>query len=219
MSKQSSPHERRPYRNRRRAKLEAETRLRITEAAVDLHGSVGPVKTTISAVAERAGVQRATVYRHFPDEEALFNACSSHWMAGHPLPDRVAWALIEDPDERLQTALRELYEWYEDGAYMLERTTRDLALVPALEPSMEAFGGWLDAAADAILRDRPERGPSRLRVRAAIGHALSFETWRSLVRHQGLSQSQAIELMKGLAAIAARTASTPAGRRRQRHPA
>jgi AcrR family transcriptional regulator len=203
MSKQSSPRARRPYRKRRRAELEAETRLRITQAAVELHGSVGPARTTISAVADRAGVQRATVYHHFPDEEALFGACSSHWMAEHPLPAPVAWAAIEDPDERLRTALRELYEWYEDGAYMLERTTRDVALVPALRPSMEAFGGWLDAAADAILRDRPERGASRRRVRAAIGHALSFETWRSLVRHQGLSQSQAIELMQRLTAIAA----------------
>jgi AcrR family transcriptional regulator len=203
MSKQSPPPERRPYRKRRRAELEAETRLRITQAAVELHGSVGPARTTISAVADRAGVQRATVYRHFPDEEALFGACSSHWLAGHPLPDPVSWAVIEDPDERLGTALRDLYDWYEDGADMLEKTTRDVALVPALGPSMEAFRGWLDAAADAILRDRPERDACRRRVQAAIGHALSFETWRSLVRHQGLSRSQAIELMTGLAAVAA----------------
>jgi AcrR family transcriptional regulator len=103
--------ERRRYRKRRRAELEAQTRLRITEAAVELHGSVGPARTTISAVADRAGVQRATVYRHFRDEDALFEACSSHWMAQHPLPDAVAWSAIEDPDERLRTALHELYAW------------------------------------------------------------------------------------------------------------
>src|SRR5215204_5749017 len=123
MSKQSATGERRPYRKRRRAELEAETRVRITEATVDLHGSVGPARTTISAVADRAGVQRATVYRYFPDEDALFDACSSHWMAQHPLPDPAAWAKIEDPEERLRTALSELYEWYERGEYMLERTT------------------------------------------------------------------------------------------------
>src|SRR5215208_565498 len=132
MSKQSATGERRPYRKRRRAQLEAETRLRITEAAVDLHGSVGPARTTISAVADRAGVQRGTVYRHFPDEDALFDACSSHWMAQHPLPDPAAWAAIEDSDERLRTALQQIYEWYERGAYMLEQTTRDVPLVPAL---------------------------------------------------------------------------------------
>jgi AcrR family transcriptional regulator len=204
MSTQSPPATKRPYRKRRRAQLEEETRLRITEATVDLHGSVGPARTTISAVAERAGVQRATVYRHFPDEDALFDACSSHWMAQHPLPDPAAWGAIDDPDARLRTALQQLYGWYEHGEYMLEKTTRDLALVPALRPSMEAFAGWLDQAADAIVQPRPERGARRRRVRAAVGHALAFETWRSLVREQRLSEPDAMELMLGLVAVAAR---------------
>jgi AcrR family transcriptional regulator len=204
MSKQNSTRERRAYRKGRRAQLEEQTRRRITEAAVDLHGSVGPARTTISAIADRAGVQRATVYRHFPDEDALFAACSSHWMAHHPLPDPAAWATINDPHKRLPVALGELYDWYEHGEYMLEKTTRDLALVPALQPSMEAFRGWLDAATDAILRGRPERGASRRRVRAAIGHALAFETWRSLARHQRMSRSETIELMEALADAALR---------------
>jgi AcrR family transcriptional regulator len=204
MSNQSSTATRRRYRKRRRAQLEEETRLRITEAAVDLHGSVGPARTSISAVADRAGVQRATVYRHFPDEDALFAACSSHWLAQHPLPDPAAWTKIEDPDERLRTALTQLYDWYDRGDYMLENTTRDLALVPALRPSMDAFRGWLDGATDAILRGRPERGGRRRRLRAALGHALAFETWRSLVRHQGISQSETIELMEALAAAGRR---------------
>jgi AcrR family transcriptional regulator len=204
MSNQSSRATRRPYRKRRRAQLEEETRLRITEAAVDLHGSVVPSRTTISAVAERAGVQRATVYRHFPDEDALFEACSSHWMAQHPLPDPAAWATIQDADERLRRALQQLYTWYERGEYMLEKVTRDAALVPALRAPMEAFRGWLDAAADAILRGWPQRGARRRHVRAAIGHALAFETWRSLVRQQGMSRSETIELMEALVAAAGR---------------
>jgi AcrR family transcriptional regulator len=193
----------RTYRKRRRAELEEATRLRITRAAIDLHGSVGPARTTISAVADRAGVQRATVYRHFRDEAALFGACSSHWMAEHPLPDPAAWAAIEDHDDRARTALRELYQWYARGEYMLEKTTRDVALVPALRPSMEAFAGWFDGAADAIVRGRPERGARRRQVRAAIGHALAFDTWRSLVRDQRLSEREAIDLMAGLVALAA----------------
>jgi AcrR family transcriptional regulator len=204
MGNQSPAAAKRAYRKRRRARLEEETRLRITEAAVALHGSVGPARTTISAVADRAGVQRATVYRHFPDEAALFDACSSHWFAGHPLPDPAAWTAIEDPDERLRVALGELYEWYDRGDYMLEKTTRDLALVPALRPSMEALRGWVEGAADAILRGRPERGARRRRLRAAVGHALAFATWRSLVRDQGMSQSETIELMAALAAAAGR---------------
>jgi AcrR family transcriptional regulator len=199
MSTQSSTGARRPYRKRRRAQLEGETRLRITEAAVDLHGSVGPARTTISAVAERAGVQRATVYRHFSDEQALYDACSAHWMAQHPLPDPARWAQIEHPAERLRLALDELYEWYEHGEYMLEKTTRDVALVPALRPSIEGFHGWLDAAASAILPGRPQRGSRGRRQRAAVEHALAFETWRSLASHQGLPRAETIELMAALA--------------------
>ena len=203
MSQETSTPERRHYRKRRRAELEEATRLRITEAAVDLHGSVGPARTTISAVADRAGVQRATVYRHFADEAALFKACSSHWMARHPLPDPSAWGGIADPDARLRAALRDLYGWYGRGEYMLEKTTRDVTLVPALQPSMDAFAAWLDPAADSLVRGRPERGALRRRVRAAVGHALSFDTWRSLVREQGLSEAEAIELMAGLVGVAA----------------
>src|SRR5436190_10302006 len=97
--------ERRPYRKRRRAELEAHTRRRITESAAELHGTVGPARTSVSAVAERAGVRRSTVYRHFPDEAALFAACTSHWMAANPMPDPAGWAGIEDPDGRLRRAL------------------------------------------------------------------------------------------------------------------
>jgi len=204
MSTESTPRERRRYRKRRRAELEDQTRLRIAAAAVDLHGSIGPARTTISAVAERAGVQRATLYRHFPDDDALFAACSSHWMTLHPFPDLAAWAAVDDPDERLRTALRQLYEWYERGEDMLENTTRDVALVPALRPAMEAVDNWMQRAGDTIVVSRRERGARRRRVRAAVGHAMSFATWRSLVRDQRLSAAEAIELMTSLVAAAGR---------------
>jgi AcrR family transcriptional regulator len=203
MSSESSTASKRQYRKRRRAELEDETRLRITEAAVDLHGSLGPAKTTISAVAERAGVQRATVYRHFPDEEALFGACSAHWLAQHPLPDLAEWAAVGDPDERLRVALSALYAWYEGGEEMLERTTRDATLVPAMRAAVGLRRAWLAEAATTIVRGRPERGARRRRVEAAVGHAVSFATWRSLVREQGLSGSDAVNLMHRLVALAA----------------
>lgn len=193
----------RKYRKRRRAELEDETRRRITEAAVELHGSVGPAHTTLSAVAERAGVQRATLYRHFPDEEALFDACSAHWGAQHPLPDLADWAAIGDPEERLQIALGALYAWYEQGQEMLERTTRDAALVPAMRSATERMGGWFAEAIATIVRGRPERGRRRRKVEAAIAHAISFPTWRSLVRDQGLSDAEAVDLMHGLVRLAA----------------
>jgi hypothetical protein len=125
-------------------------------------------------------------------------------MARHPLPDTMAWSAIDDPDERLRTALREMYAWYGRGELMLERTRRDVALVPALRSSIEAFDRWRDAAADSIVRGRRERGRRRRRVRAAVGHALAFETWRSLVRDQDLAPFEAVELMATLVVPARR---------------
>jgi AcrR family transcriptional regulator len=218
MSIEGSTTDRRPYRKVRRAQLEEETRLRITEAAVELHGSVGPARTTISAVADRAGVQRATVYRHFRDEAALFGACSAHWLALHPLPDATAWKAIADPDERLATGLHALYAWYGHGEYMLEKTVRDVALVPALRPAMDAFAAWIDSAAEALLRGRRDRGARRRRVRAAIGHGLAFATWRSLVRDQGLAETEAIELVLAMVRAAASSPANGGAGQRRAHP-
>src|SRR6059058_2932130 len=104
--------QKRPYPMKRRAELEEQTRRRITETTVALHEEVGPAQTSISAIAERAGVRRSTVYRHFPNDEALFTACSSHWRAANPPPDARAWAAREDPAERTERALHDLYAFY-----------------------------------------------------------------------------------------------------------
>jgi AcrR family transcriptional regulator len=194
----------RRYHKRRRAQLEARTRERIVEAAVKLHGTRGPARTTMSAIAELAGVQRATVYRHFPDEGSLFAACSGHWLARNPLPDSGRWPKIADPDARLRQALSELYAWYARTEYMLERTSRDATLVPAMAGPVRARLAYLDRARALLVKQRPERGRSRCRVVAAIGHALAFETWRSLVREQGLDEAESVELMVRMVAGAAR---------------
>src|SRR5690349_14899107 len=104
--------QKRPYEKKLRAELEAQTRRRITESTIELHGTLGPAHTSISAVAARAGVRRSTVYRHFPDEVALFAACSSHWNAQNPPPDLAGWGAIKDTDQRLQIALGQLYAYY-----------------------------------------------------------------------------------------------------------
>jgi AcrR family transcriptional regulator len=199
MSPKTQQATKRRYRKRRRAQQEDETRRRITEAAVELHGTVGPARTTVSGVAERAGVQRATVYRHFPDEASLFGACSAHWMAGNPLPDLAEWATIADPGERLRVALEQLYSWFDRGEYMLEKTTRDAAAVPAMQAPIAAAARWSEAAVETLMAGRPERGRARRRAKAALGHAVAFPTWRSLVREQELSQGDAVELMAALA--------------------
>jgi AcrR family transcriptional regulator len=187
--------ERRKYEKKRRAELEAETRRRITETAVELHGTVGPAHTSISAIAERAGVRRSTVYRHFPDEAALFDACSSHWEAANPVPDMGAWASIEVPEERLRTALDALYAYYRSTERMMENLHRDEQTVPLVAARFVGYHQYLAAARDSLIRGRSVRGLRREETRAAIGHALAFPTWRSLTREQGLDDAQAVELM------------------------
>jgi AcrR family transcriptional regulator len=190
--------EKRTYRKKRRAELEEQTRRRITESAVELHGTLGPARTSMSAVAERAGVRRSTVYRHFADEAALLDACSAHWNAANPRPDLDAWARIADPDERLGVALDELYAYYRRTEPMLSNLHRDEATVPTVQERFAHFHAFREAARQTLLRGRGERGGARRRVRAALGHALAFTTWRSLTGDQRLDGRQAAELMRAL---------------------
>jgi AcrR family transcriptional regulator len=193
----------RKYEKKRRAEAEAQTRLRITESAVELHGTLGPARTSMSAVAEHAGVRRSTLYRHFPDERALFGACSAHWAEANPPPDISRWAEIEDPDERLASALAELYAFYRQTEEMLDKLLRDAPTVPVVDELMGAFRGFLEQAAKVLMQGRGLRGKAAKRTRAAIGHALAFRTWQDLTRSQGLDDEQAVELMSGLVTTAA----------------
>ena len=190
--------QKRTYRMRRRAELEEQTRRRITESAAALHQQVGPARTSITAVAERAGVRRSTVYRHFPEEEALFAACSSHWRAANPPPDPRAWAAIADPRERSVAALRELYAFYARTEGMYTSLLRDEPLVPIVHRLLGDFYGYLRLIQDVLMAGRGLRGRAARRTRAAIGHALAFPTWRSLTRDQGLAEDDAIALMVAL---------------------
>jgi AcrR family transcriptional regulator len=187
--------QKRPYRKRQRAELEAETRRRITESAVELHGTLGPARTSISAIAEHAGVRRSTVYRHFADEDALFDACSSHWSAANPPPDPGRWAAMLDDAERLETALGELYAYYAGNERMLDNLLRDEHVVPAVARTFAQARGYFAAARDVV---RPEGADDV--TSAAVGHALSFRTWQSLVREQGLAAPDAVRLMCRLVA-------------------
>ena len=187
--------QKRPYRMRRRAELEELTRRRITESAVELHQELGPARTSIAAIAERAGVRRSTVYRHFPTEDVLFDACSSHWRAENPPPDPSAWATIEDPAKRTSSALRDLYAFYGRTQDMYSSLLRDEPLVPPVQRRLRDFYRYLDAIEDALMAGRGLRGRAARRTRAAIGHALAFTTWRSLTHEQGLGNADAVALM------------------------
>ena len=203
----------REYTLKRRAEGMEETRRRIVQAAVDLHGTVGPAKTTISAIAERAGVERLTVYRHFADETQLFAACSQQWADQHPPPDIGAWVAIANPDARLRHALGELYAFYRRSEGMLRNTLRDAATVPALAGAMTAWEGWMTAAAEVLARGRPIRGPRRAHLLALIGHTLDFQVWSSLATRQIADADAADAMVQWLrAAETSRRAAPSSGR-------
>ena len=174
------------------------TRRRIVEAAVELHGTVGMARTTISAIAERAGVQRLTVYRHFPDERALFRACSGHWSAANPPPDPASWTQISDPEARLRSALAEVYAYHRRTEPMMTNVIRDASVKPILgEIAAPRLRHW-ERMRD-VLATGWGVGDERLDLLLGIlGHALDFQTWRSLVRQQGLSDERAVEAMAGM---------------------
>jgi AcrR family transcriptional regulator len=181
----------RRYRLKERARRQEQTRLRITEAAVELHGTVGPARTTISEVARIAGVRRMTVYNHFATDAELFDACSSHWFASNPPPDASAWARIDDPAERTRTALGEMYAYYKRGEAMLSNVIRDAPLIPALAGVMQRK--WLpalEAMVAVLAAGTPAEDPRR---RAALFLVLDFATWRTLTA-SGLSDEDAVSL-------------------------
>ena len=172
---------------------------------MELHGTLGPSRTSLSAVAKHAGVRRSTLYRHFPDEAALFVACSGYWMSQHPLPDLEAWSVVSDPGERLRTALTEIYAYYAETEPMLANLLRDLGIVEAVQQQFAQFLNYMEAARLTLIVGRRERGRRAQRVRAAVGHGLAFTTWRSLVREQGCTANEAVDMMCQLAGPRTRT--------------
>jgi AcrR family transcriptional regulator len=188
----------RTYRQTRRAEASAKTRRRIVEAAIQLHTTVGPAQTTISAIAERAGVERLTVYRHFPRDEELFRACVTHGWERFPPPDHHTWAKIDDPERRLRIALAELYAYYGGVGDAFLVIVRDFPLVPTLAAlNAPYFAKWEDMR-DVLARGWKRRGRRRSALLAAIAHSLDLSTWESLVRRRGMSDAGAVELLVGM---------------------
>jgi AcrR family transcriptional regulator len=180
----------RTYTLKRRAEQQAQTRQKIVEAAVDLHSSIGPAATTISMVAEKAGVQRHTFYAHFPDERSLLMACSALAQERDPLPDAQPWLAIADPGERLTVGLRAIYDRFERNASLTACVLRDAEHDPVVKevsvlrygPSIASYREVLGAGLNA-------------KQRAMLALALSFFTWRTLTRDGGLKQGAAVDAM------------------------
>jgi AcrR family transcriptional regulator len=195
MSRETKP--RRKYELKKRAQEMAETHRRITEAAIELHGTVGPSRTTMSAVAKRAGVERRTLYRHFPTEAELFEACSTHYFTANPWPDLATWRAIRDPRQRLERALDELYAYYERTEPMYRNVLRDAELVDSACDAVAPLREYLDEAAEILTVGRRVRGRRRQLLAGAVRHALDFSTWRSLSTN-GIARADAAKLITAL---------------------
>ena len=180
----------RPYILKRRAEQQTETRRRIVEAAVDLHGELGPARTSFSLVAERAGVQRNTLYAHFPDERSLLLACSALSLERDPLPESRAWADIADRDARLRTGIAAIHAWYERNAELAGCVLRDAEFHPLVREIAELRYGPSMAAYDTVLG--MDLAPTQ---RAVLRLALSYFTWRTLVHECVLAPADAVEAM------------------------
>jgi AcrR family transcriptional regulator len=176
----------------KRAQQFEETRRRIVAATVNLHGTLGPANTSVSAIAESAGVTRVTVYRHFPDEDALFAACTSHWAAQQRMPDLNAWREILAPEDRAEAALADLYRFFDQAEPMLTLTERDQEMLPDFVRDRNRQTS--QSQLDALLEAWPPRQRTKRR-RALTGHAMSFSTWRSLCIDQGLPRRSAVAAM------------------------
>jgi AcrR family transcriptional regulator len=193
----------RKYELKQRAEQVEETRQRIVEATSALHLERGPAATSIAEIARRAGVQRRTVYNHFPDDSTLFEACSAHWGALHPPPDPAGWT-------DLRQGLQELYAWYRETERMTANVLRDAEVLPSLRAVMEpGFGAYMEAVRDVLAG---AVGRSR-RVDAAIRLVTDFHSWRSLAP---LGDEEAVELSAGLVELAGARRSRPRGTRARR---
>ena len=187
--------QKRKYELRARAEQQDQTRVRIVAATSELHEEVGPARTTVAEIARRAGVQRLTVYNHFPDEGDLFAACSSHWRAAHPFPDLTSALAIEDPGGRLHAVLTSLYGWYRANAPMVANLQRDRYLLPALDAVLK---GTIDARLGQVTRTLTAaftpKGTRLTASRAAAALAVDFWTWRRLTEER-LDDRAAADLM------------------------
>lgn len=180
----------RSYTKKKRAEQEAETRRRIVEAAFDLHSSIGPARTTLSMIAERAGVQRHTLYAHFPEEKGLFMACSGLSLERDPMPDPEPWLEISDRAERLRTGLGEIYAWYARNSQMAGCVLRDAEYHELTRDTVAERFGPSVARWHEVLGDGLDAGQLPL-----LAVALSYFTWRTLVRDCALAQAAAVEKM------------------------
>ncbi|MFO7610449.1 MAG: helix-turn-helix domain-containing protein [Candidatus Krumholzibacteriia bacterium] len=184
----------RNYTQRKRAQQQELTRQRIVAATVELHEELGAARTTVSAVAKRAGVQRLTVYRHFPDDAALLEACTTRWLELNPLPTAADWQDVADPLARAVAALGAFHAYYRRTARMWHSSYRDRDTVPALAERLALVERYLDGIADELTAPLQLTARGHRLAGVVVRHGLRFTTWQSLAE-LGLAEQEMGELV------------------------
>jgi AcrR family transcriptional regulator len=184
----------RKYTKSLRAEQQEETRQRIIDALIALHQEVGPANTTVKAVAEKAGVQRLTVYRHFPDETGMLQACTSHWLELHPPPDMTEWKEIDDAADRSRKALLSFYRYYRQTEAMWNSSYRDVDSVEALQAPMAEFEAYLDHVTAELVNAWKKTKTVKSLLKTTLRHGLRFYTWQSL-KNENLSDEKIATLV------------------------
>lgn len=185
----------RKYTKTRRAEQQDETRAKIVEATVILHEELGPANTSIKAIAEKAGVQRLTVYRHFPDDASLFEACTTHFLGLHPPPNMAEWAEIDNASERSHTALLSFYRYYRRTEKMWSAAYRDVDKIEALQGPMSQFEAYIDQVSDDMVKAWNKTHNTKKQLRITLRHGLRFSTWQSL-KNTKLKDEKIAELVQ-----------------------
>ena len=184
----------RKYKKTKRAKQQVHTRERIVEATVALHEELGPANTSIKAIAERAGVQRLTVYRYFPDNLSLFQACTSHWLSFNPPPDIAVWQGIEGAKEKTASALLAFFKYYRGTETMWTGAYRDVEEIAALREALKGFEEYIDQVRDGLLEPWKLTGKSKRQLSITLRHCLRFTSWQSL-KCEKLKDQQIVDLV------------------------
>lgn len=186
----------RKYKKTKRAEQQEQTRERIVEATVALHEELGPANTSIKAIAERAGVQRLTVYRYFPDDLSIFQACTSHWLSFNPPPDAADWQDMANAKEKTATALLAFFKYYRGTETMWTGAYRDVEDIAALREVLQGFEGYIDQVRDSLLAPWKLKGKSKQQLSITLRHCLRFTSWQSLKREK-LNDKQIVDLVLG----------------------
>jgi AcrR family transcriptional regulator len=204
----------RAYNLKIRAERQRETRDRIVAATEALHREVGPARTTIADIARRAGVERLTVYNHFPELAQLLSACQAHFLGAHPPPDiSPRKGGNKSGLDRLESALVRLYGWFRANEAMEQNIHRDRNLLPELDQLLRQSADvvWDRAASDyaGLIAANPRAVAA---VRSMIRVALDFRTWQLLTRGGTTDRAAAQMLARAIGGVAAGRVITAAGR-------